>query len=129
MKQIAILAFAVGLSITHATAQDQTAPEIQPETGDGFSLMEEGARMLLRGLMTEVEPAMEGLRDSLEEMGPAFAEFAQTIGPAFAELLGQVDDFRHYEAPEFLPNGDIIIRRSPDAPAWQPDPETGEIEL
>lgn len=101
--------------------------------GDGLNLMEEGARMLMRGLMAEMQPTIEDLRDTFEEMGPAFAEFAQSVGPAFSELLSQVDDLRNYEAPEFLPNGDIIMRRSPDAPIWIPDettPETApEIEL
>jgi len=125
MKQLAGLTLIAALSVTPVVAQEDTPPQ----TDDGLSLMEEGARMLLRGLMTEVEPAIEGLRDGFEKMGPEFSEFVRTIGPAFAELLNQVDDFRNYEAPEFLPNGDIIIRRSPDAPAWQPDPDTGDIEL
>ena len=127
MKQISAYTLVFALAVTPAFAQDETAPDID----DGFSLMEEGARMLMRGLMTEIEPAIEGLRDGFEDMGPAFAEFAQSVGPAFAELLNQVDDFRNYDAPEFLPNGDIIIRRSPDAPIWEPepDPETGDVEL
>ncbi|WP_375255117.1 AAA+ family ATPase [Yoonia sp.] len=127
MKQIAAYALVFALAVMPAFAQDETVPE----TDDGLTLMEEGARMLMRGLMTEIEPAIEGLRDGFEEMGPAFAEFAQSVGPAFADLLNQVDDFRNYEAPEFLPNGDIIIRRSPDAPLWtpEPDPETGEVDL
>jgi len=125
MKQIVILTFVACLGVSPAIAQEEVAPENQ----DGFSLMEEGARMLMRGLMTEMEPAITDLREGLEEMGPAFAEFAQSVGPAFVEMLDQVDDFRNYDAPEFLPNGDIVIRRKPDAPAWQPDPETGDVEL
>lgn len=125
MKQIATLTLACALAVTPALAQDETAPEID----EGFSLMQEGARLLMEGLLSEVEPAIDDLRNGLEEMGPAFAEFAQTVGPAFAELLNQVDDIRNYQAPEFMPNGDIIIRRKPDAPIWEPDPETGEVEL
>ena len=125
MKQIAALTIALGLMVAPVMAQEQN----ESETEDGFSLMEEGARMLMRGLMTEMEPAITELRDSFEEMGPAFAEFAQSIGPAFAELLNEVDDLRNYQAPEFMPNGDIIIRRKPDAPIWEPDPDTGEVEL
>lgn len=125
MKQIVALTLACGLTVTPTLAQEQSDTEVD----DGFSLMEEGARMLMRGLMTEMEPAITDLREGFEDMGPALAEFVQAIGPAFAELLNQVDDFRHYEAPEFLPNGDIIIRRSPDAPEFSPDPVTGEIEL
>ncbi len=116
------------LAITPALpvmAQDTPDAEVE----EGFDLMEEGARMLMRGLMSEMEPALRDMRDAFEQMGPAFADFASSVGPAFAELLEQVDDFRHYEAPEFLPNGDIIIRRAPDAPDWQPAPDEGEIEL
>jgi len=28
-----------------------------------------------------------------------------------------------------LPNGDIIIRRSEDAPLYEIDPDTGEVDL
>lgn len=125
MRQIVLLTFVACLSLSPALAEEH----VEPDPDEGFSLMEEGARMLMRGLMTELEPAISDLRDSFEEMGPAFAEFARSVGPAFAELLNQVDDFSNYEAPDFLPNGDIIIRRKPDAPVWQPDPDTGEIEL
>ena len=125
MKQLATLTLAASLAVTPLYAQDDVAPD----DDKGFSLMEEGARMLMRGLLTEMEPAIDDLREGFEEMGPAFAELAQAVGPAFAELLNQVDDFRNYEAPEFLPNGDIIIRRTPDAPIWEPDPETGDVEL
>ena len=125
MKQMIALTLILGLAASPALTQE----ELTPDTGEGFSLMEEGARLLMRGLMTEMEPAIDDLRDSMEEAGPAFAELAGTIGPAFSELLRTVDDLRNYEAPEILPNGDIIMRRSPDAPAWEPDPESGDIEL
>lgn len=126
MKQIYALTVAAGLLCTPVIAQD--AP--QAETEEGFDLMQEGARMLMRGLMDEMEPTLDSLRDNFEEMGPALAEFVQSVGPAFGELLEKVDDLRHYEAPEILPNGDIIMRRSPDAPIWEPEPEEGsEIEL
>lgn len=124
MKQIAALTLAIGLSVTPALAQDDSA-----EIEDGFNLMEEGARMLMRGLMSEVEPAISGLRDSLEDMAPDMGDFLTTMGPALSDLLNKVDDFSNYQAPEFLPNGDIIIRRKPDAPIWVPQSDTGEIEL
>lgn len=122
MKQIAALTLALGLTVSPATAQDG-------EVQEGFNLMEEGARMLMRGLMSEMEPAISDLRGSLEDIAPVIGEFAREMGPALSELLGQVDDFRHYDAPEFLPNGDIIIRRKPEAPIWMPENETNEIEL
>ena len=125
MKQLAYIPLVLWLSTPAVLAQET---EALPED-DGFSLMEEGARLFMRGIMSEMEPALDEMRKSMDELGPAFAEFARAVGPAFAALLDQVDDIRHYEAPEILPNGDIIIRRSPDAPAWEPDPETGEVEL
>lgn len=126
MKQIFALTVAVGLLCTPAVAED--APKT--DMNDGLNLMEEGARMLMRGLLEEMEPTIDTLRDSFEDLGPAFGEFAQAVGPAFSDLLEQVDDLRHYDAPEILPNGDIIMRRSPDAPVWEPVPETSEeIEL
>jgi hypothetical protein len=125
MKQITAYLLAFGLVVTPALAQEEATPEID----EGFSLMEEGARLLMRGLLEEMEPAIEGLQDGLADLGPALTEFMAAAGPALADLLNQVDDFRNYDAPEFLPNGDIIIRRSPDAPAWEPDPENGDIEL
>ncbi len=53
---------------------------------EGFSLLQEGTRMMLRGLMAELEP---GLR----------------------ELQDRIGDLSAYHPPEILPNGDILIRR------------------
>jgi hypothetical protein len=39
--------------------------------------------------------------------------------------LGAIDDPRHYQMPEILPNGDIIIRRREDAPALGPEEAPG----
>ena len=80
MKQIAALTLAIGLSVTPAFAQDDSA-----EITDGFNLMEEGAKMLMRGLMSEVEPALTDLRGSLEEMAPAMGEFITTMGPGLSD--------------------------------------------
>jgi hypothetical protein len=124
MKQFFALTLAVGLSVMPAFAQDE-----ETDMTEGFSLMEEGAKLLMRGLMSEVEPAISELRGSLEEMAPTVGEFIAVMGPALTDLLNQVDDFRNYETPEFLPNGDIIIRRKPDAPIWLPEGATGEIDL
>lgn len=124
MKKFVATAFAVVLSVSPVLAQDD-----DPDVQEGFSLMEEGAKMLMRGLMSEIEPKIDELRDSMEMMGPALAEFVREIGPAFAEMLEQVDDLRHYQAPEILPNGDIIIRRKPDAPGWAPQSPPDAIEL
>jgi hypothetical protein len=72
--------------------------------------------------MDEIEPAMD-------EMGAAITLLGKDMGPVVAQLLGQIDDLRNYRAPEVLPNGDIILRRIPDAPDYDPDPDTGAVDL
>lgn len=117
MKQTIALTFAAALFFTPAVAEDNPdAPDA--EMSEGLDLMEEGARMLMRGLIVELEPTLDALRDSFQDMGPAFGTF-----------LEQVDDLRNYQAPELLPNGDILMRRRPDAPIWEPEPDGAEIEL
>jgi len=44
-------------------------------------------------------------------------------------VLEEVEDWSQYEAPEVQPNGDIIIRRKPDAPVVTPEEEMPQIEL
>ncbi len=120
MKRFALI---LALSASPATAED---------TQEGLNLIEEGAKLFLRGLVSEMEPAMDDFRDLIEEMGPAMQEFATEMGPLLSEMLDRVDDLRNYQQPEFLPNGDIIIRRKPGAPPFEPpamgDPVEG-VEL
>ena len=49
-------------------------------------------------------------------------QFADRMSPMVEQLKEMVDDLNAYEAPEMLPNGDIIIRRKP-----KPEP-TDEAE-
>lgn len=58
----------------------------EEDMGRGMDLLGEGTRMILRGLLSEVQPLLEDLR-------------------------GKVDDLNAYHPPEVLPNGDILIRR------------------
>lgn len=111
MKRI-VTATALSLSLaTPLAAQDAE--------GTGTSLMEEGAKLFFKGLMSEMEPALrelEGLADEME--------------PALRDLMGKVEDWSQYHPPEILPNGDIIIRRKePLAPEEPPVTEPEEIEL
>ncbi|MDR7125774.1 AAA+ family ATPase [Pseudotabrizicola sp. 4114] len=105
------------LLIAAPPAIAQTLPAPQPEAEKGFDLMEEGAKLLFRGLMREMEPA-------LNEMGKALSE----MEPTLEKLMALVDDIRNYDAPRLLDNGDILIPRRKDAPKPLPIPE-GEIEL
>lgn len=105
-----------------ALAQDIEAEPEEP--GTERSLMEEGARMFLEGILREMEPALRDLEGMAGEIEPALRDFAQEMGPAFADLLGKVDDLSNYHMPEMLPNGDIIIRRKiPLEPETPGDPE------
>ncbi len=103
MKKIAAttaIATAVTLS-TPTWAEDQSGP----------SLMRKGVELFFQGLQTELEPALTEMQNFVEELTPELRRFAENMGPALADLMEQVDDWAVYEAPEMLPNGDIIIRR------------------
>ena len=91
------------------------APAAAQET-DGPSLMERGIQLFFEGLTQEMEPALDEFRNLAEEFGPALRQFGEQMGPALGELMERIDDWSLYEAPEVLPNGDIIIRRKKDAP-------------
>lgn len=107
MKQIAAICLAAGLAVAPAQAGNDDLDE-------GVNLLEEGTKLLLRGLMEEMGPTMEELRGLADEMAPAMKQLQDMIG-----------DITQYHAPEMLPNGDIIIRRkTPLEPA--PD---GEVEI
>ncbi|MDU8926646.1 hypothetical protein RXV86_04535 [Alisedimentitalea sp. MJ-SS2] len=102
MRRIVVFALAASLA---------TTPVVAGDTEEGFSLMEEGAKLVLRGLMQEMEPAMEDLRRFSEEIEPGFRQLMEEMGPALVTLMGKIDDFTAYHPPEILPNGDIIFRR------------------
>jgi hypothetical protein len=97
------------------------------EIEEGFSLMEEGAKLLFRSIFAEMEPAIDGFSGLAEELEPALEMLASEMGPALLELIQTLDSVRYYERPEILPNGDVIIRRSPDAPDYSPRIEESEI--
>lgn len=105
-------------------------PALARDEEEGFSLMEEGAKLFMRGIMQEMEPTMDDLRAFADTMGPAMRQFVREMGPALAEVLKKVDDLTLYHPPEMLPNGDIIMRRKDPKPSEQPEPAPqGEIEL
>ena len=54
------------------------------------------------------------LRQMLDDLKPALNEMFRLM-----ESFEGIDDPRHYQLPEVLPNGDIIIRRRPDAPKYK----------
>ena len=105
------LALSLTLAAAPAWAQE-TAPA---DPFDGPSLVERGVERMMRDLLGEMAPAIEEMEGMSRLLG------------------GVVERLEEYQAPEMLPNGDIIIRRKPDAPPIPaPDdlgPGAGEIEL
>ena len=90
MKYLVVLLMFVA---TPLAAQDEES---------GRDLMTEALRLFMKGLMQEVEPALDDLGDLL-------------------------DNLDAYHPPEVLPNGDIIIRRK--TPLDRELEEGGEVEL
>lgn len=121
---------ALCLAALPAVAQE-TLPDSPEAEKDGFSLMEEGAKLVLRGLMSEMQPALDEMEKALTEIGPRLETFGDEIAPRLHELIRLIDDFKNYDTPVMLPNGDILIRRK--APLLPPLPDqpgpNGETEL
>ncbi len=111
------------------TALVLSAGPVWAEEESGKSLMQQGAELFLKGLTEQMEPALDDLQALAEDFGPQMRDFFAEMGPAFGTLLEEVEDWSVYEAPERLPNGDIIIRRKPDAPAEEPTEPEEAIEL
>jgi len=98
---------ALALTATPAAAQD------------GDSLMQQGLRLFMDGLMEEMEPALRDLEGLALDAKPLLAELQKNFGEV-------VQDLDAYHPPEILPNGDLLIRRKEPL---VPDPELpGEIE-
>ncbi|MCU9847052.1 AAA+ family ATPase [Defluviimonas sp. WL0024] len=120
MRRIAHALAVLLIATAPAAGQSGGAPG-EKSAEEGLSLLEEGARIILRSMIGDVEPA---LKDLHAEMGRALAE----MEPAFRDLAAMIGDMRNYHAPEMLPNGDIIIRRKSPAERALPEPD-GEIEI
>ena len=84
-----------------ALAENQTPNDLSPNFG-------EGANQLFGDLLNDLAPLFEGMEelgnDLGEEIGPLLDDLNSSIAEGFEGLNA-------YHPPEFLPNGDIIIRR------------------
>ncbi|RYH10661.1 hypothetical protein [Tropicimonas sp. IMCC6043] len=103
MTRITAILFAAALA-----AVPTATPAQDSEVKDGFNLIEEGAKLLLKGLADEMQPMME---DLATEMEPKLRAFAEEMAPMLERFSDLVDDLDAYHPPERLPNGDIILRR------------------
>ena len=124
-----MLVLALPLALLAPALPAQEPPAASSEIDEGMSLLEEGARMFLRGLMTEVEPKMQDMQKGLDDLGSKMGSALDQAQPWITALSSMVDDFGYYDPPERLPNGDIIIRRKADAPPvvlenLPPEPQT-----
>lgn len=115
---------ALGLTVLPAMAQ-QIEPVPPIRSDEGFSLMEEGAKLLFRGLMTELEPTLDNMGKALSEIEPALRD----LEPKLRQIIGMVDDLRNYHPPELLENGDIIMRRKLPSELAPDAPQPPEVEL
>lgn len=112
------LPFALGLAVLPLTAPAQEPPA-SPDAGqmdEGLSLLEQGAQLFLRGLIEQVQPQMQEMQKGLDDFGTRMGSALDQAQPWITALSGLVDDFAYYDAPQRLANGDILIRRKPDAP-------------
>jgi len=112
------------LSVLLATSP--VAVSAQDESNDmtrGAEMLRQGMGLMLEGLLNEMRPTAEDLADGWVE--------------GWRQLVEMLDDFSAYEAPVFLPNGDILIRRKEplvpegtpeDAPQAAPDADS-EVDL
>lgn len=101
--------------------------ETQEQDDNGSNLMQRGAELFWEGLRKEMAPSLEELEELMATIGPSMQGFLAEMGPALAEIAGKIEDWSVYEAPEILPNGDIIIRRKQPDPA-EPDPAEPDTE-
>lgn len=85
-----------------------------PAQADDKTTMEERLGDAFRQLLEDMRPSLE---DALDETLDFFREFEA------------IDDLGHYHLPEVLPNGDIIIRRRPEAPDYAPPPPSDSDTL
>ncbi|MFN0114121.1 MAG: hypothetical protein ACKVPY_05540 [Paracoccaceae bacterium] len=123
------LALALLLALPGAAARaDDLGPWPEDRQDGRPGLMEQGGRLLFRHMLRQMAPALRDMQDGL---GGALTD----MRPALRELSDLAGDLSLYDAPEVLPNGDILIRRKPHSGAGRdlmrfgtPNPD-GTVDL
>lgn len=81
--------------------------------------------------LAEGSSTFDDLRKELERLGQDSQSFMQEffmgLAPLMEDLGDQIGNLNLYEAPEILPNGDIIIRRKKEQQS--PPIADGEIDI
>lgn len=116
MKTLPAIIVASLLSVAPVWGQSS-----EQDVDEGLSLLEQGAKIIMRSMLDEMEPA---LKDLQSEFGDALAH----MGPLMRDLANQIGDIRNYHPPVKMPNGDIIMRRKTEQEIMEADPDA-EIEI
>ncbi|WP_295530443.1 AAA+ family ATPase [uncultured Thioclava sp.] len=106
-------AFTVPILMACLAACPAQAQTPESDADRGFSLLEQGAQLLFRGIIDQMRP-------ELEDMQKGLGDAAEKFGPKLRQFMALIDDVKNYEAPERLDNGDILLRRRADAPPPPP---------
>jgi hypothetical protein len=116
MKILPVILCTFCLTVSPALAQTE-----EGTVDEGFSLLEEGAKIIMRSMLDEMEPA-------LKELQSEFGDAMEGMVPMMRDLANQIGDIRNYHPPVKLPNGDIIMRRKTPQELAEPTPD-GEVDI
>lgn len=115
------LIVALALLATPALAQEAPKDTPAPDT-------EEEQHALPPFLQDWADRTEDLMKEFKEKVGPEMEKMMAEIMPELERLGEAVGGLSNYQMPEFLPNGDIIIRRKPDAPPLPDDFQDREPE-
>ncbi|WP_284376558.1 hypothetical protein [Amylibacter marinus] len=83
--------------------------------------------------MAQADDRLDLLFDFMEEFSeqtqPMLEEFMDDLAPKLEQFQELISDWSLYEAPEVLPNGDIIIRRKSAPLGKEPSPKQKALEI
>ena len=106
-----ILAAVIAAAAAPAPAQDAPPPPAE----------EQPSRPIVPFLEDWANRTEDLMRELMEEVGPEMERLMAEMLPELERLGELVGGLSNYELPEIMPNGDIIIRRKPDAPPLPED--------
>lgn len=95
----------------------QTPPDSPPPDCPLFDPDCQRLPRLFQDLERDLGPLF---RDLERDVAPLLEGFGRRMEPYLRELAEMLGDLNRWEAPEILPNGDILIRRRPAPPPDQP---------